>query len=496
LTTAAEQAPLLPVERQVEVRATRGSIVRARLALADAAGLWLAFVVATLAFDDTGSSLDRISMPVEVGLFAVALPVWLVLAKLLGLYERDEESADHSTADEVFGVVNLVTLGTWAVFMTAWSTGLLEPQLPRLASFWLLAILFILLARVMARWSARATEGYRQRAVIVGVGDVGQLVARKVRHHGEYSIDLVGFVDTGEPRSWRGDIDVPVLGPIADLGELVQQHGVERVIVAFARDPDAETMRMLRTLRDRQVIVDVVPRMFELVGPRATLHTLEGLPLLSLPPLRVARSARVVKRLIDVAGALVALIVAAPLFAYIALRVKLDSNGPIFFRQERLGEGMRRFTTLKFRTMRADTDDAAHRLYVSELMSSQSELGSNGLYKLERTDAVTSFGQWLRRTSLDELPQLINVLRGDMSLVGPRPCIPYEVENFEPHHFERFVVPQGITGLWQVTARAKSTFAEALEMDLAYVRGWSLALDLRLLLRTPFALIRQRSATA
>jgi exopolysaccharide biosynthesis polyprenyl glycosylphosphotransferase len=497
VTTAAQEAAVTPLELAASTgRRGRGRIVKRRLALADAGGLSFAFLIATLAFAEHGSSIDRVSTPAEVGMFVLTLPVWLTLAKMLGLYERDEERADHSTSDELFGVVNLVTLGTWTVFMVAWATGMLEPQFARLVSFWLLAILLILASRAIARSASRAMPGYRQRAVIVGVGDVGQLVARKVRQHSEYSLDLIGFVDTGEPLSWRRDIDVPILGGIDELGTLVARHGVERVIVAFARDPDAETMRVLRTLRDRDVTVDVVPRMFELVGPRATFHTLEGLPLVCLPPLRVSRSARMLKRLVDVAGAAVGLVLTAPLFAYIALRVRLDSEGPAFFRQVRLGENMRPFVTLKFRTMSTGTDESAHRKYVGELMSSRSELGENGIYKLERPDAVTPFGRWLRRTSLDELPQLVNVLKGDMSLVGPRPCIPYEVENFEPHHYERFVVPQGITGLWQVTARANSTFGEALEMDLAYVRGWSLALDLRLLLRTPFALLRQRGSTA
>ena len=122
-------------------------------------------------------------------------------------------------------------------------------------------------------------------------------------------------------------------------------------------------------------------------------------------------------------------------------------------------------------------------------------MGTNGLYKLERPNEITKIGAWLRRTSLDELPQLLNVLRGDMSLVGPRPCIPYETEHFQSHHFERFLVPAGITGLWQVAARARSTFGEALDMDVAYARGWSLALDIKLLLRTPFELMR-RGTTA
>jgi len=203
-----------------------------------------------------------------------------------------------------------------------------------------------------------------------------------------------------------------------------------------------------------------------------------------------------IKRAIDLTGATIGLVALSPLFAYIGLRIWLDSGFPILFRQNRLGMNMKEFTALKFRTMKVGTDQAAHRDYIRSTMTSAVETDGAGMYKLERGDSVTAFGRWLRCTSLDELPQFVNVLRGDMSLVGPRPCIPYEVENFERHHFERFSVPQGITGLWQVTARANSTYGEALDMDVAYARGWSLGLDLRLLLRTPVEVLRQRSATA
>jgi lipopolysaccharide/colanic/teichoic acid biosynthesis glycosyltransferase len=202
------------------------------------------------------------------------------------------------------------------------------------------------------------------------------------------------------------------------------------------------------------------------------------------------------KRAMDVVVAAVGLLLTAPLFAYAALRIKLDAPGPVFFRQERLGLDMRPFTCVKFRTMRVDTDPDEHRAYVRSISSAAAPVNENGMYKLDRESAVTPFGRWLRKTSLDELPQLINVLRGEMSIVGPRPCIPYEVEFFQRHHVERFLVPQGMTGLWQVSARANSTFGEALDMDVAYVRGWSLGLDLRLLFRTPFALLRQRRSTA
>jgi lipopolysaccharide/colanic/teichoic acid biosynthesis glycosyltransferase len=220
------------------------------------------------------------------------------------------------------------------------------------------------------------------------------------------------------------------------------------------------------------------------------MHAVEGLPLVGLPPMQERRAAMCLKRGLDIVGATALLLVTAPLFGYIAWRVHRSSPGPVFFRQTRLGFGMREFTVLKFRTMQVGTDESAHRAYIAKTMNSHASLGPNGLYKLERKREITPFGSWLRKTSLDELPQLINVLRGEMSLVGPRPCIPYETEHFQEHHFERFLVPQGLTGLWQVTARASASFGESLDMDVAYVRGWSLGLDARLLFRTPLQLLR------
>jgi exopolysaccharide biosynthesis polyprenyl glycosylphosphotransferase len=472
---------------------SRGRIVRHALLAADIGGLVAAFVVATLLFFDTEA--DTVSPAWEFFLFFLTLPLWVLLVKLHGLYERDEERTDHSTADEVFGVVQVVTFGTWIVFLLAWATHLAQPQLERLVSFWTLAIIFVASARVLARALCRRRPSYIQNVLIVGGGDVGQLLARKIQQHPEYGINLVGFVDDA-PKSARADLgDLRLLGTTGQLQEIVSGMDVERVIVAFSNEPDAKTMATVRMLRDREVIIDVVPRLFELVGPSAGMHTIEGMPLICLRPTRLSRTSLLCKRALDIVGSLLLLVVTAPLFAYAALRVKLDSPGPIFFKQTRLGMNMKPFTAVKFRTMRVDADEEVHRQYIQSVMSADAAL-QNGKYKLERADVVTRFGRWLRETSLDELPQLLNILMGQMSLVGPRPCIPYETENFLPHQFERFLVPQGLTGLWQVTARANSTFGEALEMDVAYVRGWSLGLDLRLILRTPFALLRQRRTTA
>jgi exopolysaccharide biosynthesis polyprenyl glycosylphosphotransferase len=470
-------------------------MMRRALVLADLVALALAFLVSTAIFSDRPGG-DVISPDLEIAFFALALPLWIGLAKLYGLYERDEERADHSTVDEVFGAINLVTVGMWGVFVTSWVTGLADPDLGRLISNWVLAVLLVIAARAVARTLARRSAAYVQNTVIVGAGSVGQLVARKVLQHPEYRLELVGFVDES-PRERRGDIgDVHVLGGLDDLADIVERRDVERLIVAFSQEPDARTMSLIRSLHERDVIVDVVPRLFDLVGPRAGVHAIEGLPLVTLPPVRLSRASLKLKRAIDIVGAGILLTLSAPVFVYAAIRIRLESPGPVFFKQTRLGVNMQPFTALKFRSMKVGTDESVHRDYVRQVMSSEAALDGSGMYKLQRRDALTGFGGWLRKTSLDELPQLINVIRGEMSLVGPRPCIPYETENFQPHHFERFFVPQGITGLWQVTARANSTFGEALDMDVSYVRGWSVALDLKLLLRTPFALLRQRSATA
>ena len=214
-----------------------------------------------------------------------------------------------------------------------------------------------------------------------------------------------------------------------------------------------------------------------------------------MPPASISRSSRLIKRAIDVVVSAVLLVLAAPLFALIAWRIKRDSPGPVFFRQERLGIHMSKFTIFKFRTMKVDTDDSVHREFIKATMSSQSQPATNGIYKLDRNDAITPVGRFLRRSNLDELPQLINVLRGEMSLVGPRPCLEYEVEEFAPHHFERFLVPAGVTGLWQVTARAHVSFGEALDLDVAYAHSWSLGLDVSLLVRT-IAQLARRGGTA
>ncbi len=420
----------------------RGWLVRRALLVADAAALVFAFLLARVVAPGHGDA----SATLEFGVLLLMLPLWVVGAKLYGLYERDEEHVDHSTIDEVVGVFHLVTLGAWFYFVATWALGLGNPHVPRLIVFWLFATVLVAATRGLARGLARRSSLYLQNTIIIGAGDVGQLAARKLLQHPEYGINLVGFVDE-DPRPRRTELE----------------H------------------------------LDVVPRLFEILGPKAGIHTLEGLPLVGLSPAMPSRSSRLLKRSIDYVVALAMLIALAPLMLLIAICIRLDSKGPVLFRQRRLGFDMEPFTVFKFRTMRVDTDHEEHRRYIERTLTHNASPNTNGLYKLDRSSSVTRVGRLVRKTSLDELPQLFNILAGDMSLVGPRPCLDYETNGFAEHHFERFLMRPGLTGLWQVTARARSTFGEALDMDVAYVRGWSLSLDLRLLLKTPFSLLRMRA---
>jgi exopolysaccharide biosynthesis polyprenyl glycosylphosphotransferase len=473
--------------------ARRARLVPRSLLVADLLGLGLAYLIATLLWGTEGA----LGSSPQLVVFALTLPCWVIVAQLHGLYHRDQEHADYSTADDVVGIFHIVTIGIWLLLVASRLAGRASPSIYALITFWFLAICILPLGRAIAREACRRSRAYEQNTVIVGAGEVGQLIGRKLVKHPEYGANVVGFVDR-QPRARRPDLPehLAILGAPGRLPEIIELLDVERVVIAFSDEPVSELLALVRQLRGLPVQIDLVPRLFELVSARVTVHSVEGIPLLGLPPPRTTNRSRRIKRTIDVAGAAVGLILLAPLFAYIALRIWLGSDGPILFRQTRVGIAMREFTMLKFRTMKVDTDQSVHRAYIQQTMSSTAEMNGNGLYKLEQSDSVTKCGRWLRRTSLDELPQLINVLRGDMSLVGPRPSIPYEVENFESHHLERFAVPPGITGLWQVTARANSTYGEALDMDVAYVRGWSLGLDLRLLLRTPLQVLRQRSSTA
>jgi exopolysaccharide biosynthesis polyprenyl glycosylphosphotransferase len=482
---------------KTERRRRRGWLMRRLLVVADLAGLAVAFMGTELLlgglFVGGSSGPDAVPLGTEISLFIVTLPVWIVGAKVFGLYDRDEERAAHSTPDDVIRMFLLMTVGVFLATHVAALTHSADPDLTKLTIFWALSIVFVTAARIVARTVARRSDAYVQNTVIIGAGEIGQLVARKLLHHSEFGINLVGFVDSLPKERGSHLEELTILGGLDDLPDIVSEHNVERVIFAFSNDSHVDLLPLVRFLRDTGVQVDIVPRLFEVIGPRTDVHSIEGVSLVGLPPVRPSRTSRIAKRACDLVGAFFVLALALPVLFVIALMIKRDSPGPVFFRQKRLGKDMQEFSLLKFRTMKVDVDDHVHRDFIAATMNADSAPATNGLYKLDRGDDVTRLGRWLRRTSLDELPQLVNVIRGEMSLVGPRPCLAYETESFKPHHFDRFLVPPGLTGLWQTSARAHATFGEALDLDVLYAQSWTLGLDLLLLARTPLQLFRSGS---
>ncbi len=468
----------------------RGWLVRRMLVLADVLGLSIAFLLAEVLVRKHGP-VDHLQLWSEYLIFFASLPGWIVLAKLYGLYEHDEERTDHSTTDDFVAVVHLVTISTAVLFVVT-HVGVFAPTLWKVVCFWALAISLVTVNRISARALCRRHVAYLQNVVIVGAGVVGQLAARKILRHPEYGMNLVGFVDPAPLDRHPEVAGVPYLGHPDRLPTIVRLFDVERVVLSFSGQSHAEDLALIRSLKDLDVQVDIVPRLFEIVGTRLGIHTIEGLPLLGLPPLRLSHSSRFLKRFIDFGLSGLGLVILSPLFAFIALRIKKESPGPVFFRQVRMGHRNHTFSIHKFRTMYVDAE--ARKQEIAHLNMHSRANGDPRMFKAPNDPRVTRFGAVLRRYSLDELPQLIDVFRGEMSLVGPRPLILSEDEHVNEWARKRLDLKPGITGLWQVLGRSEIPFQEMTNLDYIYVTNWSLWGDLRLLFLTLPALLRTRRA--
>jgi exopolysaccharide biosynthesis polyprenyl glycosylphosphotransferase len=469
----------------------RGWLVRRALLAADMVGLIVSLLLAQAFFTHRTTLLERLTPSPKWLLFLVALPAWVVAAKLYKLYDRDEERTDHSTVDDVVGVFHLVTVSVWVVYGLGHATGLFTPDLEKTTAFWAFAIVLIPLCRGFARAICRRRPEYVQNTIIVGAGRVGQLIAYKYLKHPEYGIRLVGFVDD-QPRERRDDLgDLTLLGSPSELPDLVHEYGVERVVIAFSNIREEVQLDLVRTLRELSVQTDVVPRLYDVVPPNVGVHGVEGLPLVNLPPFRMARSSVYLKRSFDVLVSVLSLLLLAPLFAAVAVLIKLDSPGPVFFRQTRMGANDRTFDMLKFRTMGADADARKHE--VAHLNKHLEPGGDARMFKVPNDPRVTRVGRMLRRYSIDELPQLINVLKGEMSLVGPRPLILAEDQHVRDWGRNRVRLQPGITGPWQVLGRENIPFQEMVTLDYFYVTSWSMLNDLKLLLQTVPAVVRARA---
>jgi exopolysaccharide biosynthesis polyprenyl glycosylphosphotransferase len=452
---------------------SRDATYRRLLAVADLAAATAAFV---LTIRVLGSDL--------LGLGAILAVAMIVpVCKLAGLYDRDEHLLRKRTLDEAPAIFSVATLYTLLAFLAG--EAIVDGTFGRAQAVVLWGLLFVslLLARKLARRIAAALVA-EERCVILGNAEAAAWLGTKLERGNGSSTRIVGRVplDPGD-----GSVNgMPLLGGFGELESLLSAHSIDRALIAPGTgESDLRLLHVIRVVKRLGVRISVLPRMFEVVGSAYELDEVEGATLLGVRRHGLSRSSWLIKRGFDVVGAALILTLLAPLMAMIAIAVKLGSSGPVFFRQSRVGREDAVFQIYKFRTMVADAEAR------KEALAHRNEAGG-GLFKIEDDPRITRVGGFLRRTSLDELPQLLNVLKGDMSLVGPRPLVVDEDCLIEGLHRHRLLVPPGVTGLWQIFGSARIPLDEMVKIDYLYGANWSVWLDIKILLRTVPVVLGQR----
>jgi exopolysaccharide biosynthesis polyprenyl glycosylphosphotransferase len=324
---------------------------------------------------------------------------------------------------------------------------------------------------------------YRRNVIVVGSDEAAVRAAGRLRLHDAQGFRVVGFVDdSAEPGTPMLD-GLAVVGRTNDLPEIVEEFDADDVIIAQSTAGHTDLLRMIESARSSRASVRIASDLYRVIPEKVAVEHYAGIPVLLVSKRGNGPVMRMYKRVFDaVASALALLVLALPL-AVIAILIKADSRGPVLFRDKRIGKGGREFLLYKFRTMYENSDDAIHREYVTDFI--KREVPADGaVRKIVDDPRVTRLGRYLRRTSLDELPQLVNVLKGEMSLVGPRPCRRYEWEQYDQWHRRRMDTLPGCTGLWQVAGRSAVDFDDMVVMDLFYIESMSPLLDLKIMFRT------------
>ncbi|MFZ5915887.1 MAG: undecaprenyl-phosphate glucose phosphotransferase [Chloroflexota bacterium] len=415
--------------------------------------------------------------------YAVFMPIALALTVLLlvvfalgGVYHHRR---GRSWFDEVYAVFSGTATGI-VILMAI--TYVIQFYYSRFIFLMVGAVIVLLLS--LERLALRLLKaeirkrGYGTRhAIIVGAGEVGRSVMRNIVARPELGYRVIGFVDD-HPEKAHTDIGrFRALGKLENLPRIVSREAVDEVIVTLPWMYHRKILSIVDQCERHDVRARIVPDLFQLSLTQVDVEDLGGIPLLSLRDISIHGGLWWVKRALDFTVALISLVVLSPMLLLLALAIKLDSPGPVIFAQTRIGKGGRPFTCYKFRTMRQGADEEKQSLI--ELNEAQGPL-----FKIRNDPRLTRLGKSLRRLSLDEFPQLYNILKGDMSLVGPRPPLPEEVSRYMEWHKKRLQTWPGLTGLWQVSGRSNLTFDEMCLLDIYYIENWSPALDTRIFLQT------------
>ncbi|HEX6457700.1 MAG TPA: sugar transferase [Thermoleophilaceae bacterium] len=405
------------------------------------------------------------------------LPLLTLVNKVLGLYDRDENVLHKTTLDEAPALLAVSALYAFSI----WLAGplLADEHVHRgpIVVLALLSFFALMVGRSLARWVVVARI-VPERCVVIGSADAALRVANKLDSvHGVNAV-IVGRVALGPslPAEAQAEGAIPVLGDMSTVGIVLTEHDIERAIIAYEGPDSEDLLHAIRLVKALGLKVSVLPRLLEVVGSAATYDDINGLPLLGVRRYGLTRSSYLVKRTLDIAGAAAMLLLLAPVFLAVAVAIKLDSRGPVFFRQRRIGRRGEVFRMFKFRSMVDGADEAKDEL--RELNQAV------GLFKIDGDPRITRVGRTLRALSLDELPQLINVLKGDMSLVGPRPLVPDEDRKIAGWERCRLYFRPGMTGMWQIFGASRIPMHEMVKIDYMYGANWSVWSDVKILART------------
>ena len=421
----------------------------------------------------------------------VVLIIWFVSFRYFGLYKGKAGSASEfkqllkANVASVMGVISLT------FFYREFAYSRIS------ATIFVGTVLFLSFsARQMFHLFVRDTFKsfkWKNQVLLVGCGKVGKTAIKEFLENAT-EVEVVGFLDDAQPLQHTHYLGVPCMGKVEDLQIVLELNNIDEVVIAFPSAPEVIYTEVMNICRENDVNFIFVPKLFKLMLQDISVDVLGDIPLIGPKGNNLTGVNYIIKRAFDMAVSILVLVAVAPLLLLVALLIKVISPGPVFFIQERIGYRKESFKLIKFRSMHHNSSDAIHQEYVKEWITNGENSilkdGGSTVHKLTNDPRIIPFvGSLIRKFSIDELPQLFNVLKGDMSLVGPRPCLQYEIGNYKDWHKARLDILPGITGLWQVSGRNKLSFDEMVRLDIDYLQNWTFSKDFLIILKTPYVVL-------
>jgi exopolysaccharide biosynthesis polyprenyl glycosylphosphotransferase len=464
---------------------SRRTAIQPKLALMAADLVVVALAIATTCVAVSSGWVSGSSRRFAEYAFA-SMPIWIGIFAHQRLYNT---RFIGRRIDEIRRIVNAVALSTLSVALFAYAFGELLAR-SALVTLLIVAVVFVAVEREVARrmFASLRERGYLVRHVVIaGANPEGRELAAQLQAEAWLGYRVLGFVDdtVTDPQPVAG---IPLLGTVSEAGDVVRQHAGASVIVAASAIESETTNRLARDLLDQGIHVELSSTLRDIASQRLTVRPLGRFPVVYVEPVQREGWRRIAKRTFDIVGASFGLLVSAPILMASAVAIKIDSRGPVFFRQSRVGRDSKPFAIVKLRSMVRNAEDLLIDL-------SDANEADGPLFKIKDDPRITRVGRLIRRASIDELPQLWNVLRGEMSLVGPRPALHSETEAWDAPLSQRLRVKPGLTGMWQVNGRSETSFEDYSRLDLYYVDNWSLLTDIAILAKTVPVVLTSKGAS-